>query len=147
MPFQTGVALNRIATFLEEDEVSEQVSSLKRSCSGPAPPGESDPGLGLDSASFKWNEVEGCKKSENKGADSNGSCPQAASAASPSFPGGSSSAAVDTASEIIQDHHFELQNISVRFPEGKLTLVTGPTGSGKTALLVLEFATPLTSFH
>ena len=31
---------------------------------------------------------------------------------------------------------FELRNLSVKFPEGKLTVVTGPTASGKTALLV-----------
>ena len=31
---------------------------------------------------------------------------------------------------------FELRDISVRFPPGELTVVTGPTASGKTALLV-----------
>jgi thymidine kinase len=35
---------------------------------------------------------------------------------------------------------FELQGISVRFPTGKLTLVTGPMASGKTALLVSSFS-------
>jgi hypothetical protein len=31
---------------------------------------------------------------------------------------------------------FELREIDVVFPEGKLSVVTGPTASGKTALLV-----------
>jgi ABC-type multidrug transport system fused ATPase/permease subunit len=31
---------------------------------------------------------------------------------------------------------FELKDITVKFPEGQLTVVTGPTASGKTALLV-----------
>ena len=41
---------------------------------------------------------------------------------------------------------FELQNLDIVFPEGKLTLVTGPTASGKSALIVirpLEYALEL----
>jgi energy-coupling factor transporter ATP-binding protein EcfA2 len=34
------------------------------------------------------------------------------------------------------DHRFELRDLNVRFPESKLSLITGPTASGKTALLV-----------
>ena len=34
-------------------------------------------------------------------------------------------------------HKFELQNITVLFPEGLLAVVAGPTASRKTALLVL----------
>lgn len=35
-----------------------------------------------------------------------------------------------------EDHRFELKDLNIRFPEGELTVVTGPTASGKTALLV-----------
>jgi excinuclease UvrABC ATPase subunit len=34
------------------------------------------------------------------------------------------------------DRVFELRYVTVRFPEGRLTVVTGLTASGKTALLV-----------
>jgi excinuclease UvrABC ATPase subunit len=34
------------------------------------------------------------------------------------------------------DHRFELRDMNVRFPEGELSVITGPTASGKTALLV-----------
>lgn len=34
------------------------------------------------------------------------------------------------------DHRFELRDLNVRFPEGELSLITGPTASGKTGLLV-----------
>ena len=37
------------------------------------------------------------------------------------------------------DHRFELRDLNVRFPEGQLSLITGPTASGKTALLVRRF--------
>ena len=33
------------------------------------------------------------------------------------------------------DHKFELRDIIVWFPEGQLSAITGPTASGKTALL------------
>jgi len=35
-----------------------------------------------------------------------------------------------------QEQHFELRDIDIKFSEGRLTLITGPTASGKTALLV-----------
>jgi ABC-type cobalamin/Fe3+-siderophores transport system ATPase subunit len=40
------------------------------------------------------------------------------------------------AREEVPRRSFELRGLSVRFPEGKLTVVAGPTASGKTALLV-----------
>ena len=42
--------------------------------------------------------------------------------------------------------HFELRDIHVAFPEGKLSLVTGPTASGKTALLMALLG-ELTTLH
>ncbi|KIJ35250.1 hypothetical protein M422DRAFT_262419 [Sphaerobolus stellatus SS14] len=72
---QTKVAMDRIETFLNEDEVSEQVSSLKR---GPIDPTASeDDRLGILNASFKWNEVEEDSavqgKSQSNGAGKTGS--------------------------------------------------------------------------
>jgi hypothetical protein len=49
-----GVALNRMAVYLEEDEVTDQVSTLKKDYSQPHPPGTEDD-LGLDNVTFKWN--------------------------------------------------------------------------------------------
>ena len=40
-----------------------------------------------------------------------------------------------------RDRLFELRDISISFPEGELTVVTGPTASGKTALLVRVYET------
>ena len=48
--------------------------------------------------------------------------------------------AVDNADSAILlesvDHRFELQDINIRFPEGQLSVITGPMASGKTAFLV-----------
>ncbi|KAJ6497501.1 hypothetical protein C8R45DRAFT_898828 [Mycena sanguinolenta] len=117
---QTRVCLNRIAVYLDEAEVSDQVSSLKKDRSSPASESEDDR-LGLEGASFKWNEVEevpDAKDDKNK----------------------NSAAASETASimtaETVADHKFELRDLSIVFPQGELTVVTGPTASGKTALLM-----------
>ncbi|KAF8208888.1 hypothetical protein K438DRAFT_1813082 [Mycena galopus ATCC 62051] len=104
---QAGVALSRITKFLEEDEVSDEVSALK------IKPIEEDEsvtlGLAIENGSFKWNEVAKEMAKDNK----------------------------DEPSEIEtpEETRFELRDILISFPEGKLTCVVGPTASGKTALL------------
>ncbi|CAK5284084.1 unnamed protein product, partial [Mycena citricolor] len=89
---QARIAINRIATFLEEPEVTSQVSSLKAE-----DPDVVDHGgkLGLFEASFRWNGIP---------------------------------------REVLDS--FELDKLSVVFPEGVLSVITGPTASGKTALLM-----------
>lgn len=106
--------------YLDEDEVSEQVSTLKKLNSRPLPPAEEeaeDAALGIENGSFKWNSVDA-------GAD-------AAKARA-----ASEDTVVGTAADEQEEHQFELRDISVVFPEGKLSCITGPTASGKTALLV-----------
>ncbi|CAL1697425.1 unnamed protein product [Somion occarium] len=119
---QTGVALNRISTYLEEDEVDEQVSTLKR---GRVEPTDHELGFGIINGTFKWNEVE--EKKEEKKADTK-----------PNGVNGGAYTAIDTQSNIddVADHRFELKDITVMFPEGELAVITGPTASGKTALLM-----------
>ncbi|KAJ7062906.1 hypothetical protein C8F01DRAFT_986153 [Mycena amicta] len=120
---ESAVALKRISTFLEEDEVTEQVSTLKQDNAAAT---VSHEGLGLENATFEWNQV---KQDETPDAKTAKSVPQSAA---------SSVADVVTLaeSEEARDHHFELKNVSVLFPENKLSVITGPTASGKTALLM-----------
>ena len=124
---QTHVTLKRIAVYLGEEEVTDQVSSLKKDYSEPYLFGD-DEGLGLESATLKWNEVvEEVKGIQNK----------ASSSTTTSLVTDEASTVVDA--ESIGEHGdrvFELRNVTIRFPEGELTVVTGPTASGKTALLV-----------
>ncbi|KAJ7807829.1 hypothetical protein B0H14DRAFT_3152303 [Mycena olivaceomarginata] len=120
---QTRVSLNRIAVYLDEAEVSEQVSSLKKDRSGPASASEDDR-LGFESASFKWNEVEQVPEEDK---DKNGK--RAASETD-------SILTTESETATVADHKFELKDLSIIFPEGELTVVTGPTASGKTALLM-----------
>ncbi|THH14161.1 hypothetical protein EW146_g6141 [Bondarzewia mesenterica] len=127
---QTGVALNRISVYLDEDEVDEQVSSLKKSRSGPNAASDTDKGLGLENASFKWNEIEE-KKEDTDAKDAkknNGQLNETDTSGD-----ADSRQSIDIGAG---EHRFELRDISIMFPEGQLTVITGPTASGKTALLM-----------
>ena len=125
---QTHVTLKRIGVYLDEDEVTDQVSSLKKDSSEPYLSGD-DEGLGLEGATLKWNEViEVAEKGDQK---------KSSSSSTTSLEADEASTVVDTESIGDQsDRVFELRNVTIRFPEGELTVVTGPTASGKTALLV-----------
>lgn len=124
---QTGVALKRIEVFLGEDEVTEQVSSIKKGKLGPQAVAPEQEGLGLRNATLKWNQLE----------ESKDDAVHQKAATSDSILTTDSDALTVTGS-IAEgaDHKFELKDISITFPEGQLTVVTGPTASGKTALLM-----------
>ncbi|KAJ7186191.1 hypothetical protein C8R46DRAFT_1343242 [Mycena filopes] len=124
---QTRISLNRIAVYLEEEEVSAQVSSLKKDASIPLLDGAEEEGLGLEHASLRWNRLPE-EEAET----------EADVVASPvSSMDGTTARGDESGSEGGREEtRFELRDISVMFPEGKLSVVTGPTASGKTALLM-----------
>ncbi|KAG8930351.1 hypothetical protein FRC00_001199 [Tulasnella sp. 408] len=104
-----------IETFLEEDEVENWVSSLKRDTAQAnlsAQPGALPSKVGFESATFQW---------------------YAESPTAHSTPPASEASSATTATDPAPA--FRLQDISITFPLGKLSLITGITGSGKTSLL------------
>ena len=146
---KTGVALKRIEVFLGEDEVDEQVSIIKRSQTGRYVDSSGDE-FGLYKASFKWNAVneeknkdkvtddntmKGSKKQSGKNDNRKDTSPSAGSSRDIEA---SLSMAETLSVASSSDHTFELRDISVVFPARKLSLITGATASGKTALLVRE---------
>jgi hypothetical protein len=128
---QSRVALERIGAYLEEEEVTDQVSSMKKDYAAQADR-ELNQGLGIIKGTFKWNEVE-----QNKDKAAVGKSTSTATIDSTTVVGADSSA---------EDQRFELKNVTVMFPYGKLSVIAGPTASGKTALLVgshVPFKTPI----
>ena len=127
------VSLERIEAFLHEEEVSEEVSSLKAT---PVGSGGSDDGknLSIERGYFQWESNLNNKPEERQ--EQNGKL----NAQMPSSAEGIEATTGDNSGEsVIQlqgTNHFQLRNITVCFPKGKLSVITGPTGSGKTALLV-----------
>ena len=101
--------------------VPDWVSSLKREDDGNLLP----PKIGFENATLRWNtgtksntEVAKAPPASPTTTDDTAVQPAASDAAS--------------STETV----FNLSNLNVEFPIGKLTIVTGPTGSGKTAVLI-----------
>ncbi|KAJ7208590.1 hypothetical protein GGX14DRAFT_551298 [Mycena pura] len=133
---QTRVSLNRIAVYLEEDEVTAQVSSLKQDLSIPFLEGAEDEGLGLENASLHWNALPDDDAEQRNVLGGKKHSPPS------SIDDSATTLGDDSESEGggNENNKFELRDISVVFPEGKLSVVTGPTARyvfpGKTALLM-----------
>lgn len=92
------------------------VCSLKRS----SDPFLGKPKIGFEAATLQWNTGK-----------------QTGSPASAATVNGSSSTSDSDTLVPPADAapRFQLSNLSVQFPLGKLSIITGPTGSGKTAML------------
>jgi excinuclease UvrABC ATPase subunit len=108
------------------------VSSLKSSRFGASVDGDTTKGLGIENGTFKWNEVEPKDDVTAETAKSGASTPtdDAVQGADDETDRGSLTGSVAS------NHRFELRDVNIMFPERQLTVVTGPTASGKTALLV-----------
>jgi len=111
--------------------VTDQVSSLKKDYSH-QPVGESE-GLGLENATFRWNEVPAPEADEPTKTSPDLALPTVT--VSDTDASSTLEGSIDQ-EQAEGDRVFELQNVNIRFPERELTVVTGPTASGKTALLV-----------
>jgi hypothetical protein len=130
--------LDRITDFLAEDEVTDRVSSSIVSSQSSS---EED-GFGIMNASFKWNEGDAVQNRDKNIVNPHPIVtPHAISSSDnetmesePDIWLDSSLLAEST------DNQFELKDISVIFPQNKLSVIIGPTASGKTAFLVRYFA-------
>jgi len=126
---QWNVSVRRIQGFLEEDEVPDYVSSLKRNVAAPT---AADTILGIENASFTHAGAEKKKEDEKKPAKpwfwkrwfGKKEAPKDAETPAP-------------AEE--EETPFELRDIDIKFPTGALTLVTGPTASGKVCAFELQY--------
>ncbi len=86
-------------------------------------------GLGLRNATLKWNEVE--EKTEDAGQHA-----KVHTTTADSQHGSGDELTMGLPENNLTDHKFELKDITMMFPEGELSVITGPAASGKTALLV-----------
>jgi ABC-type multidrug transport system fused ATPase/permease subunit len=136
------VSLQRIEKFLDEEEVNGQVSSLKRvniRCQGNGYSGPAE--FGFRNASFTWNSVLEQEAEKSKAAGEGINQDQRHGVRETDrhndLDSISSTVVTDCAAES-DDRRFELRGLNITFPLGELTIVTGPTASGKTALLVRE---------
>lgn len=123
-------AFARIEEFLAEEEVPDWVSTLKQEDSA-ATSVQFDPRLGAADAAFEWYRSSQRKKTRTKAAP-----PASWWRKSPLqlFKKAPATRAPVPETDI-EDATFQLYNINIVFPRGELSVVTGPTGSGKSSLL------------
>ncbi|CAE6451725.1 unnamed protein product [Rhizoctonia solani] len=130
---RTLVSLQRIETYLSEEEVPDHVSTLKRPSFTSLAPTENR--LGCNNATFHWPTISTVD-------------PKPGETPKPQRPSRwaklltllrlrkKSDLPKAPESSIMEENQpFTLSNLSVVFPEGVLSLVYGPTGSGKSSLL------------
>lgn len=108
------------------------MSTIKRTQLGPG--ASSYDAIGLKNASFRWNAV----KEEEKDKDDKKAKGKKSPNTKASEPEADAASAITSTTAAEEEQRFELSNLSVVFPDGELSLVTGPTASGKTALLVSD---------
>ncbi|CDZ98657.1 multidrug resistance-associated abc transporter [Phaffia rhodozyma] len=130
---QTHVAIKRIDDFLQEEEVPDFVSSLKMA-ENPNLRDPKDEKIGFIGGTFRWTTGDTTVSDASKTASA---APATASAAS-TPPTSDSSTVVATLESTAAENElvrFELTDLSFVFPTGQLTVITGSTGAGKSALL------------
>ncbi|CAE6434018.1 unnamed protein product [Rhizoctonia solani] len=130
---RTLVSVQRIEAYLSEEEVPEHVSSLKRP--SPTSYGPAETRLGCKNATFRWPIISTADPKTHQPPQSP---PQSRWTKLLTGLGLRKKLAPTEAREETitdEDQPFTLRDISVVFPEGVLSLVCGPTGSGKSSLL------------
>ena len=120
------VSMQRIEKYLEEDEVEDWASAIK-SAEQDLDANEEER-IGFTDALFRWHSRTPAETSNENGASqpSEGVVDEIASL----LPDAELPPTLDAGRSL-----FLLGHLSVSFPPGRLSLITGPTGSGKTSLL------------
>ncbi|GAA6034025.1 hypothetical protein JCM8097_000654 [Rhodosporidiobolus ruineniae] len=108
---QTWVSIQRLEKFFGEEEVEPWVSALR--IEGTSSSASSGSGVGIEGGTFVYGEKADLPAIEAAAA-----------------------AAAERAGEEGAEPQFRLEDITVDFPEGKLSLVCGATGSGKSSLFL-----------
>lgn len=148
--FNAYVSIQRIEAFLEEEDVPEWASSLKEDTSNPQQIKKiEDLPFGCQDATFTWRrksltEIKNLaplsSSSLRSKVCSRLSFKRNKKSSDPDIPSlinsprASRSDSVDQ-EEASSDKPFQLSNLTLSFPRGKMTLIAGPTSSGKSSLL------------
>ncbi|KAF8518374.1 hypothetical protein BU17DRAFT_90966 [Hysterangium stoloniferum] len=127
---QTRVSLGRLTAFFSESEVPADVFSLTR------PIAKHPEEMIVVRASFKWTTGSTTAGKEDKNANGSGPAHVTSVPSESTLVEDGLSVSTRTAVDPNAETVFELRDISIRLQPGTLTVVTGPTASGKTALLM-----------
>ena len=146
------VSIQRLEQFFDEPEVDSWVSALHErsgaSSSFSSSTSTQFNDIGIVDGTFKYSEAATEKNGDGPAQSTSTTSAKATPAPATNEPRVStaeeetSSAATPTAEGNAEgegethEPEFELRDINVKFPTGKLSLVSGPTGSGKSSLFL-----------
>ena len=120
-----AAAYGRLDEFLDEDEVDERTSNLKQATQGQRH--EVDQRVGAEEATFQWHK-HNAKAPHAKARKASWLARLKRLFSKSPPPPEADAAAVET-----EDTPFQLRDISMLCPRGQLSVITGPTGSGKSS--------------
>ncbi|KAG0279120.1 hypothetical protein BGZ95_002211 [Linnemannia exigua] len=130
---QAAVSLKRINKFLLEEELVKDTTVTKLDSKAHSDP--SKPTIGFVNASYIWPNKEHSKDNVADKAPKKVSLLQKIKAKFSKTP--AIALPEDTVAEVVApEERFKLKNLSIDFPIGKLSVIVGPTGSGKSAMLL-----------
>lgn len=117
---QTWVSIQRLEAFFDEPEVEPWVSTLRDDFE----PSPTTSMVSIVNGHFRYQDMT--------------TAPDAVTATAAKSPAASESVADFATSQVADDSNsvFELRDINVAFPTGEMSLIAGPTGAGKTSLLL-----------
>ncbi|KAF9118109.1 hypothetical protein BGW39_001468, partial [Mortierella sp. 14UC] len=127
------VSLKRIGDFLDEEEIVRDTTITK--VDGKAPIQSSHPTIGFVNASYSWPNKENDKVPAAAKDVKKDSWIQKIKAKFSKDAPKPADLEVVAEPEAVQER-FQLKNISADFPVGEFSVIVGPTGSGKSALLL-----------
>ncbi|KAJ2890233.1 Transporter of the ATP-binding cassette (ABC), partial [Coemansia aciculifera] len=143
---QAKVSVDRVAKFLDEEETPKyDLCGLTQKAHDGFVEGGRRPSyakvvgatdIGFVCASFSWKSAKRSDSGESHGSLSASLLTPAIIA---TLPSGECTALVGAAAETADasgNGEFELRDLTVSFPIGKLSIIAGPTGCGKTSLLM-----------
>ncbi|KAG0006856.1 hypothetical protein BGZ65_002794 [Modicella reniformis] len=128
---QAVISMRRINRFLEEEDIVRDTTVTK--FDGKARITSSTPTIGFANASFIWPNKENDQASTKTAKDK--TWIQRIKAKFTKTAGPETAHEPVAESETVEER-FKLKNITADFPIGQLSLIVGPTGSGKSALLL-----------
>ncbi|KAJ2602288.1 Transporter of the ATP-binding cassette (ABC) [Coemansia sp. RSA 1286] len=148
---QTKVSLDRVAKFLSEEETPKyELSKITRKAREVAVHGDRRPSfaevvgatdIGFINACFSWKSAAVAASSSamtttSVTATAVGSTDDVPAAAGETTPLLSADMVANANIAAASASNFELSDLTVSFPVGKLSIIAGPTGCGKTSLLM-----------
>ncbi|KAG0285970.1 hypothetical protein BGZ96_009863 [Linnemannia gamsii] len=131
---RASISLKRINRFLQEDDIVRDTTITKlEPKSHRSTVSSSSPVIGFVNATYSWPNKEVEKVPETKTVKKMSLVKKIKAKFSKSVD--ESEPTVVAEPEVVHER-FKLKDLSIEFPVGKLSLIVGPTGSGKTALLL-----------